>query len=507
MSGSSSDSSSDTATSDPVGGNVSQLTVSDGNASIEFGTLADDDDIVIMIHSFSDTSSSAAFQVGASENSMYLTEDYFQKEIASKPIDPTEEFHLMLRELESKLDPSAVIEPASLARYAVKYSVGSERTFKVLNSFSSSSSYDNVTATLRYETDDFQFYVDNRNAGDLDEEDLAELADSFLSVIDQERGMLGTESDVNGDGKFAVLFTQTVNGLAGSSGGIVTGFFYAIDVLSPAVYSLSNGMEVFYTFVPDPNGDYGSSVTKSFAMTNIYPGVLVHEFQHMINFNLHYFVNEGSAETGWLNEGLSHLMEDIYSIDDHGYMTHTGLENPARVEAYLESMSDVCLTCGTSLTQRGGSYLFMRYLYEQAELGRFSNLADGADLLEALVNTNLRSVSNINDVLFGDSNADSEFQNIFGLFGLAAYLSNTEMSDDNRLGFLGINLRSMQDDNRGTVLNGPSVQNPSNLPFLDTLTGNGISFIQLSGSTINSNSGKLDLSFSNDAEFGGYVIY
>jgi hypothetical protein len=297
-----------------------------------------------------------------------------------------------------------------------------------------------------------------------------------------------------------------VNKLGGSSGGIVTGFFYAIDLFDTSQYSNSNEMEVFYTFVPDPSGEYGSTVSKDFALTNILPGVLPHEFQHMINFNQHYFVNAGSSESGWLNEGLSHLAEDLYSLDGNDYMTASGLENPARVGSYLSSISNICFTCGTSLSQRGGSYLYLRYLYEQAENGEIPGALSGSELIGNLLNTNRRGIDNVIYAAFGSSGTDEDFKATLGLFSLAIYLSNSGLSDDERLNFGGINLRGLQDDNRGTVLTGPQVQNVSTLPFTDTLTGTAVTYMKISGASLTESGGVLDLGFVDSADFSGFAI-
>lgn len=502
-------SSSDTtgATADPVGGNVSQVEFLEGSSSVAFESMADDDEVVMMLYSYNEEDSAAGFQMGASESSAYLSASLYEEAVTSSDADETELFHYQLRNWEEELDPSAIIESGNSSYLASSYLTGSQRTFKVLNSFSSSSSYDTVDATLQYETDDFNFYVDNRNLDSLDDVDLEELANTFTGVIDDERSMIGSESDIDGNGKFNVLFTQTVNGLSGSSGGMVTGFFYAVDLLSSDIYDISNESEVYYTFVPDPAGDLGTAITKSFATTNIYPGVMVHELQHMINFNQHYFLNDVAAERGWLNEGLSHLMEDIYSLNSSGYMAETGLENPARVKNFIENIQNLCLTCGTSLGQRGGAYLFTRYLYEQAELGNLPNVSSGEELIGNLVQTSLRDIENVVDVAYGIDGTTDDFKNVFGTFALAVYLSNTGLNDDNRLNFLGIDLRAEQDDNRSTVLDGPSVQTLTSLPFTDTLSGNSISYLQITGETIHANGGTLGVEVSSDAKFGAYVIY
>jgi len=492
-------------TSNPaVGGNVFALQVSDNSGVFTFDDLSDNEDVVLLLYSVNDSGISAGFEIGGA-GSVSALQQSFMAQANSHGDDVTENFHSYLRELEATLNhEQALVENQNISYFLSQAeSVGSVNSFNVLNSFNSSTEVDVVTATLRIETDNFQFYVDNRNSSALTDDELQELADQFESVVPVERLLFGDESDINGDGKFTVLFTQTVNELSVGSGGMVTGFFFAIDLFDNLI---SNGREIFYTFIPDPNGNFGPAISKSFATINIYPGVFSHEFQHLINFNMHFNVNNASAEVSWLNEGLAHLAEDIYSFNSDNFMTTVGLENPARVSSYFNSISNTCFTCGTSLMQRGGAYLFVRYFYEQAELGNLDGASSGADLLRRLLDTNLRGVDNIINAAFGSDGSDEDFHDIMGLFALAVYLSNADLTSDNRLGFTGINLRSFQNDNRGTVLSGPAVQDLSSLPFTDTLSGNSITFIQLSGETINNNGGSLEFTFGSQSEFGGFII-
>ena len=256
--------------------------------------------------------------------------------------------------------------------------------------------------------------------------------------------------------------------------------------------------------VPDPDGDHGTAISSDFSLTNILPGVLVHEYQHMINFNQHYFENDSSAEEGWLNEGLSHLAEDIYYADSDDFMDGVGLENPARISSYLSDISDLCFTCGTDLAQRGGSYLFLRYLYDQAELGNLSNVDDGKEMLQQLLDTDERGIDNVVDVVSGTSDTDA-FKELLGRFALAVYLDGTGYSDDS-LSFTSLDLRSAQDDNRGTVLNGPAVQNVSSLPYNDSLEGNAITYLQISGEDIIDAGGTIELDFGSGSDYGAYLI-
>lgn len=507
----SSSSSGDSATygnyEDAVGGNITALTVENIGSSIEFEDLSDDEDIVLVLYSYNSLSSYYSFQVEGDDSSSASLTAYNQADMfsADEESSVTESFHEFLRDEEEVISGVSAANEGRSAYLSTHLSVGGQRSFVVLDSFYSSSSYDTVTATLRASNDDIELYVDNRDKDSLSDDDLKALAEQFASVVDSERDLLGDESDVNGDGKVACLFTRVVNGLGASQGGIVTGFVYALDVVDGSSSYPGNDMEVMYTFVPDESGEFGVEITNEFATTNIYPGVMVHEFGHIINFNQHYFVYGGAAENGWLNEGLSHLIEDIYTADDAGFMAGTGLENPSRAASFLSNISNACFTCGTSLSQRGGSYLFMKYLYEQAELGNLPNVASGAEFLNNVVQTSDRGIDNIEAVALGSGDSSS-FKDLLGSFSLALYLSGTDLVDDDRFNFLGIDLRAIQDDNRGTVLAGPAIQTVSSFPFTDSLMGNGITFLQISGTLITENGGALDLSFASSSDFGGYVV-
>lgn len=511
QSSSSSSSGSTGFTSAAVGGSVNSLSVAgDATASFDLSDLGEEESAVLLLFNYNTSSTSEAFEIApASENALHLVTEpasLLLEDDNHDDGDLTGQFHEKLRLDEMDLDEEALLPESSTRNLSRFSTLGSTRTFKVLNSFSDTSSYDTVDAVLRVSNDEIEFYVDTRDADSLTDAELDTLLVEFAGIADDEKEILGEPSDVNGDGKFAVLFTRVVNELGGSAGGVVTGFFYAIDLFDESTYEASNEMEMYYTFVPDPLGEHGVAVTKEFAVSNIYPGVLPHEFQHMISFNQHYFEMGGSAEAGWLNEGLSHLMEDLHSQDTSGYMTASGLENPARVASYLSDVGSICFTCGTSLSQRGGSYLFLRYLYEQAEAGAIPNVASGVDLIRDLVQTNNRSLSNLKNVLFGSIDADADLKEMMGQFSLAVYLSDTGLSEDPHYNFNGINLRSIQDDNRGTVLNGPALTSVGSFPHVDTLAGNSMVFIEIDADDAESLGGSISLSFGADSDFGGYVI-
>lgn len=483
-----------------VGGNIQELSISSGTNDLDLGNVSEGEDIVLAVYSYDQNSGSHSFQLGEGSGGQFLQTE---EEVTE---DLTEQFHMSLRGWEEKVEGDSSGSDGAI-QFATKFlKEGDQQTFKVLSGISNGEDYQTVVAELRVQSTDFNFFVDVRDEASFTNDQLQALADQFQDVIPLQREMFGRESDVNGDGRFDVLFTRVVNEMGGSSGGIVTGFFYAIDLFESKKYPVSNEKEMIFVLVPDPSGEFGSPVSTSFAVENILKGVLPHEYQHMISFNQHYFVNGGVSELSWLNEALSHLSEDLYTLDGADDMTGYGLENPARVSSYLAAVSNVCFSCGSSLSQRGGSYLFVKYLYEQAQLNKFPGISSGPELIQALLNTSSRGIDNIIAALFGAGGTDDDFKAVLGNFTLALYFSDSGQVSDDRFQFTGINLRGHISDNRGTFLSGPAVQQVSSLPFTDTLTGTSVSFLKVPADVLSAQNYQLSFNVGNQSEFGAYLI-
>lgn len=508
----------------PIGGDIMALEVNGNEASLTVNDLGSEDEVILVLFSHSEKAGTQSFQIAPSLNpSNFLVrrphgqanlED--QEEVYDET-DLTEQWHDELREVEMGLEDEPLPEP-ELKRQRLPrtgkskrpqslltrtLAVGTKDTFRVLNSFTDNNSFEEVTATLRYSGTYFDIYVDDNETG-LKDEDIVAIGDEFAAVVPKEQAIFGKESDINGDGKFAVLFTPVVNKMGAQQGGMVTGFFYALDLFSRQKYPMSNEREMICALVPDPKGKFGLPLSHSFAR-QITKGVLPHEYQHMISFNQHYFVNGGSSEEAWLNEGLSHLAEDLYTLDELDFMAGFGLENPSRVLRYFAEIPNICFICGSNFAQRGGAYLFLKYLYEQAEWGNFSGVDSGNELLTILLDTNARGVGNVVRAVFG-SEDKTLFKDLMGYFALAVYLSDTEYVTDQRFEITGIPLRGLVQDNRGSNLNGPAIQTVSSWPFTDTLKGSGITYLKIPTSLLKQNPQGLGLTLSGDASFGGYIV-
>ena len=141
--------------------------------------------------------------------------------------------------------------------------------------------------------------------------------DTLVSPVDV--NAFGAPTDIDHNGKIVILFTKEVNKLtARGSNGVVGGFFYERD-LFPTVSNpsfegcpTSNVGEIYYSLVPDPNAVFSDKRSASDVLS-LTPGTLAHEFQHLINAGRRLYVNTTAdfPEVVWLNEGLSHIAEEL----------------------------------------------------------------------------------------------------------------------------------------------------------------------------------------------------
>lgn len=368
---------------------------------------------------------------------------------------------------------------------------------KILNSLTSTSTFDTVCALVRRSTNNALYVVEDVANHNISDGLLNALVDEFESKIGLERDLLGSESDVNQDGRFVVCFCAGVNRLGQTAGGFITGFFFGGDLFSASALLSSNEMEIFYVAVPDPSGTWGTPLSTEFYASNIGPTVLPHEFQHMINFNQKALIRGVGSEDSWANEGLSHLMEDLHP---NTHLNQVSKENPSRAAIYLSSPETAAFTGGTSLAQRGGSYLFFRYLCEQANLGRYPTLSHCDDLLTSLLQSDFKGVENIETI------TSISFKDLLLDFFATLQLSNTGLTSDPRYNFSGIDLQSEQDDNRGTVLTGANLQDLSQVPVSGLVNSPGGIFYNATGNTIVSSGNVVNFSAAPGMVPGGAVI-
>jgi hypothetical protein len=344
---------------------------------------------------------------------------------------PTEvqRFHGRMRSLEQTLarQPHPA-RAAGAARIDAKVvpALGDTRSFHVLKSADASGTsaddFVSVTATVKHVGKKVVIYLDNASPTtggytQTDIDQIGSLFDDQLYPIDTTA--FGRESDVDGDGQVLVLLTDRVTRLAGCSGGqVVVGFFFALDLFEGEVGS--NGSELFYGLTPDP----ACSVDKARAV-ELLPGVFIHEFQHMINFNQHVLVRDGDAEDTWLNEGLSGYAEELGARQvpdarcvNSDCLTQFAIGDFSNAYDFLSTLEENYLigpaTPPLPLTEYGGTWLFVRWLGDHFS----GNQPLASDLTRKLVQTNRTGAANVEQA------TGEDFPTLITQWHLANYAEN-----------------------------------------------------------------------------------
>lgn len=176
--------------------------------------------------------------------------------------------------------------------------------------------------------------------------------DTLITPLDTTN--FGQPSDIDKNGKVLILFTKEVNKLTPrGSAGFIGGFFFERD-LFPQADDRTTGLqgcagsnvgEMFYVLVPDPTAIFADTRTKADVQSNTV-GTLAHEFQHLINAGRRIYVNNADDfESVWLNEGLSHIAEELLYYREAGKaprqnISATDINNSAQVAAFNEFQSD-----------------------------------------------------------------------------------------------------------------------------------------------------------------------
>ncbi|HEX3160117.1 MAG TPA: hypothetical protein VHQ45_16470 [Gemmatimonadaceae bacterium] len=307
--------------------------------------------------------------------------------------------------------------------------VGQITTFQVLNTLDEKEAFTPVTATAKFVGENVAVYLDNAAPPALDDATLTAYARTFddklyPAVVSN----FGAESDIDANGVIIVLLTPVVNKLVTAdecmTNGFVTGFFYGRDLV-PSLAN-SNKAEIFYGMVPDPTGSTGSCAHRLEDFGDLVPSTFVHEFQHMISYNQHVLVRGGADEEPWLNEGLSHMAEEVASLlyerDPSQPRTNPEQIFPDSAQGFINgnfgnaydylvdptAHSVTNFTGFGTLPERGAAWLFLRWLGDQR----------GDGIFKRLVETNNTGIANV------QAQAGAPFAQLHANFATAVYAAN-----------------------------------------------------------------------------------
>lgn len=295
--------------------------------------------------------------------------------------------------------------------------------------------YSRRSFSLRRSSAHALFYVDDVDAGDfVDPADWDGLALAWeQSIYPTVTSVFGPPSDVDGNGKLTIAFTSQVG--PASAGGIVVGYFAPVNVVYPLDNSstcsgtASNGADLFMMNTPTNLATAG--YTRAKAMQVKLPQTLAHEFQHLINTNVHCLLLAGECtrlEEAWLNEALSKVAEDAVGLGWHSSRDSAQqylLRAPAGgLMGY--SQASIVVWQGDPVGNYEGVHSFLRYLVDQRGDGILAKLVGDSVAGNALVGReNFRAGTGIT------------FEAAFADFATAAAFSNEANVPDSRFNYAG----------------------------------------------------------------------
>ncbi len=256
-------------------------------------------------------------------------------------------------------------------------------------------------------------------AGGMTSEDYRTFAEQFDAfVLPTLTRHFGEPTDVDENDRVVVFFTRAVNELTPpNSGSYVGGFFWPGDLFPQEICPGSNEAEVFYQLVADPGGEVNANAFPTEFVRASTVGVLGHELQHLINASRRIYVNDAvDFEETWLDEGLSHVAEELLfyaasgtqpgqNIDIGTVRSSETIRNAAnaymydnlvRFALYLQRPEEESLLGIDDLETRGATWAFLRYAADH-------DPRSDQEVFRALANSRVSGTENLSRVLGSDA--------------------------------------------------------------------------------------------------------
>jgi hypothetical protein len=190
--------------------------------------------------------------------------------------------------------------------------------------------YTEITTIVKWIGSAGIFVVDTLNPtqDSLTEVELEAYSDTFDNhIYDQDTLYLGTPTDIDANQRVFVVLTHEVNKFSNG----VAGFVFSGDLFSRSSCASSDGGEIFYGHVPDPDNTAGTGARSKGNVLNQMPSLIAHEFAHNIqqsrrlgSANLSRWEAEGQAV--FMEEILGHSIEEKQSLQNYGSETTNGTD-------------------------------------------------------------------------------------------------------------------------------------------------------------------------------------
>jgi len=372
-------------------------TLSNGSGTLNLDFTNNDYELILYSGqtNASDTTRTYNYTVSAGSSSALSTPTIF-----SAKASPRDHFEQVLRQKEQdfaqRIQQTDWVPP--LQKIVQPQQVGSTRSF-TFGKFGGVTTNQTVTATLVASNTRAVAYLDNALAAsnkNITTAHIETMLNTFSnSTFGTITNMYGAPSDVDNDGKVVFLYTHLVDRVGG-----VAGFYSSSSLFSTNQGGDGNVADMMFI-----------SPTQELAS---YDALLAHEFQHLISFNQHVLIQKGDAEETWLNEGLSHVAEDLVG-------GHIAGGNTDLVSEFMNNPERYALTGDASLNLgiRGAAYLFVRGLMESF----------GQDVPGKLVKTNKVNIANVENI------SGQSFDNVYRTFVTRLFLSGNNINTDATLNY------------------------------------------------------------------------
>ena len=256
---------------------------------------------------------------------------------------------------------------------------------------------DKVSSTLRHESQNAYFYVEDSAYNSLSSsqrqnfnDNLLTLANEFDSnIYPRLRSVYGPELSpgIDNDAKITILFTRTRSSVAG--------YFLERNQLSRSQNSLSNEREMLYI-----NTD---TVVNDTAKIH-----LAHEFTHLIEYNQRTLLRQ--KQERWLSEGLADYAPTLLGYNS----AYSDSYLESRVRDFLSFPSDSLANWKDTPVDIAASSMFVHYLVGQYGTGLITEIMRATDSGEEGV-TRALSVTGSSDT----------FRDAFTNWTVANYINST----------------------------------------------------------------------------------
>lgn len=181
------------------------------------------------------------------------------------------------------------------------------------------------------------------------------LTDFERTILPRERTVFGIESDVDGDGRIGLVFTPLTRQTA-------VAYFTACDLVSLDGCPTNNAGDLLWLTPPN-------AIDPPYNTANAIKEILTHELAHLVHFNRKVMKNglRDWTDSGYMIEGVGGFAQDAIGPQSGNlYVAMAGLAGIGKFSLGDTLVDGTRYDTDRDGVLRGGSYLFVRWLYDRA---------------------------------------------------------------------------------------------------------------------------------------------